>query len=127
MTRFLAAPLFLVLSGFFAAGTPSTTPTPTVRAKVHGVAVSGRVEKVDAAKKTFSVREAGGKEIALSWTGATKIVGGELKAGDAVTLRYLDKDKRHIAAYIRVNAGAGAAPATPTSVPAAAPAATPGR
>ena len=127
MTRFAAAPLLLAFSGFFAAAQPSVTPTPALRAKVHGVGVSGRVMKVDAAKKTFSVREAGGKEVALSWTAATKIAGGEMKAGDAVTLRYFDKDKRHIATYIRVNTGAAAVPVTPTSAPAAAPAATPGR
>lgn len=127
MRRFAAAPLLLVFSGFFAAGEPSTTPTPAVRAKVHGFAVSGRVVKVDAGKKTLSVREGSGKEVALTWTAATKIAGGELKAGDAVTLRYLDKDKRHIATYIRVNAGTAAAPASPTSVQVVAPAATPGR
>lgn len=100
--------------------TPAATPTPGVRAKAHGVAVAGRVTRVDPAKKTFSVRDAGGKEVALSWTAATKIAGGEIKAGDAVTLRYLDKEARHIATYIRVNAPAGPpaaaaapAPATP--------------
>ncbi|MDQ6891622.1 MAG: hypothetical protein M3167_02960 [Acidobacteriota bacterium] len=120
-----AAALLLAFSGLIAAN-PLTTPTPAVRAKAHGVAVAGRVTRVDLAKKTFSVREAGGKEVALSWTAATKIAGGDLKAGDAVTLRYLDKDARHIATYIRVNAPAGATPAS-TAPPAASAAATPNR
>ena len=115
-----AAAVFFVLTGFLAAR-PSTTPTPAVRAKAHGVAVAGRVTRVDSAKKTFSVREAGGKEVALSWTAATTIAGGELRTGYSVTLRYLDKDARHIATYIRVNAPAGAAPhATPPPAPTAA-------
>jgi hypothetical protein len=124
MRRFPAAAVFLACSSFLVAR-PSTTPTPGVRAKAHGVAVAGRVTRVDAAKKTFSVRDAAGKEVALSWTAATKIAGGELKAGDAVTLRYLDKDARHIATYIRVNAPA-AAPAS-TAPPAAPAPATPNR
>jgi hypothetical protein len=125
MRRFPAAAILLASCAFLAAA-PATTPTPAVRAKAHGVAVAGRVTRVDPAKKTFSVREAGGKEVALSWTAATKIAGGDLKAGDAVTLRYLDKDARHIATYIRVNAPAGAAAATPAP-PAASAAATPNR
>ncbi|HEY6146344.1 MAG TPA: hypothetical protein VIZ69_01550 [Thermoanaerobaculia bacterium] len=123
MRAFPGAVLFaLALLG----AAPAATPTPGVRAKAHGVAVAGRVTRVDPAKKTFSVRDAGGKEVALSWTAATKIAGGELKTGDAVTLRYLDKDAHHIATYIRVNTPAGAPPAS--TVPPAAPApATPNR
>jgi len=120
-----AAALLLAFSGLLAAK-PPTTPTPAVRAKAHGVAVAGRVTRVDAARKTFSVRDGGGKEVALSWTAATKIAGGELKAGDAVTIRYLDKDARHIATYIRVNAPA-AVSQTPAAPPAAPSAATPNR
>jgi hypothetical protein len=125
MSRFPAAAGLLALSALLGA-TPSTTPTPAVRAKAHGVAVAGRVIRVDAAKKTFSVRDGAGKEVALSWTAATRIAGGDLKAGDAVTLRYLDKDSRHIATYIRVNTPA-AGPQTPTAPPAASAAATPNR
>jgi archaellin len=128
MRRFPAAAAAAVLFAFsgFLAASPSTTPTPAVRAKAHGVAVAGRVTRVDSAKKTFFVREAGGKEVALSWTAATTIAGGELKTGYSVTLRYLDKDARHIATYIRVNAPASAAPAS-TAPPAASAAATPNR
>jgi hypothetical protein len=125
MRRFPAAALLLASSAFLAAR-PAATPTPAVRAKAHGIAVAGRVTRVDLAKKTFSVREAGGKEVALFWTAATTIAGGELKTGYAVTLRYLDKDARHIATYIRVNAPAGATPGS-TAPPAASAAATPNR
>ena len=112
---------------------PTPRPTPVVKAKAHGVTVNGRITRIDAAKKTLSVRDSVGKEVALSWTGATKIAGGELRVGGAVTLRYLDKDGRHIAAYIRVNPDAGSssmpagAPAAPSAPAAATAVATPGR
>ena len=70
--------------------------------KVHGVALSGRVSKVDPASKTLSVRDASGREVALAWTAATKMTGGDLKVGEVVTVRYLDKDKKHIATTIHV-------------------------
>ena len=101
-----------------------------MKAKAHGVTVNGRITRLDPAKKTLSVRDSVGKEVPLSWTDATKIAGGELKVGGAVTLRYLDKDGRHIAAYIRVNgdgassSGAPMPAGTPTATAAVA---TPGR
>jgi len=95
------------------------------RAKVHGVTVSGRVSKVDAAARTFSVRETSGREVPLAWTAATKITGGDLKVGELVTLRYLDKDKKHIATTIHVGPlpPAKARPATPSVSPSPSPAA----
>jgi hypothetical protein len=49
------------------------------------------------------------------------VTGGEVKPGEMVTLRYLDKDKKHIATTIRVGAVAAenAAPAAPTKAAAA--------
>jgi hypothetical protein len=54
-------------------------------------------------KRIFGVRDAAGREIPLSWTAATKVTGGELKVGETVTLRYLDKDAKHIATSIHVS------------------------
>ena len=113
MKRLGAAAVLLGLAGFAGAVDPAPTPrpTPAVKAKAHGITVNGRITKLDPAKKTLSVRDSVGKEVPLSWTAATKIAGGELKVGGAVTLRYLDKDGKHIAAYIRVNGdAAGATP-----------------
>jgi hypothetical protein len=110
--------LLLALAGPrpLAAAAPATA---TPRAKVHGVAVSGRVSKVDGGAKTFSVRETSGREVALAWTSATKITGGDLKVGELVTLRYLDKDRKHIATTIHVGPipPAKARPATPSVSP----------
>ncbi len=77
--------------------------TPAVRAKAHGISLSGRVSGLDPAKKTFSVRDPAGHETSLVFTAATKVSGGDLKVGETVTLRYLDKDTRHIATTIRIS------------------------
>jgi len=110
----LAVALTLSPSWALAAAAPS-------KAKVHGIAVSGRISKVDASAKTFSVLDAAGHEVPLAWTAATRVTGGELKPGEIVTVRYLDKDKKHIATTIHV----GPIPAAKPSVPAAPKAATP--
>jgi len=132
MKRLAATAVFLALTGLAAAVDPAPTPrpTPAVKAKAHGITVNGRITRLDSAKKTLSVRDSVGKEVPLSWTGATKIAGGELKVGGAVTLRYLDKDGKHIAAYIRVNGDAASASTSPSPAgtpTAAAAVATPGR
>ena len=75
-------------------------PDPPAKAKTHGYAVTGTVASVDEAQKTFVVKNAAGKETKLFWTSATQIVGGKLKAGEKVTLRYLDKDGKHIATTV---------------------------
>ncbi|MEP6768325.1 MAG: hypothetical protein ABJC61_06625 [Acidobacteriota bacterium] len=100
--------------------------TPAAKARAHGIALSGRVSGLDPAKKTLAVRDPAGRETSLVWTAATKISGGDLKVGETVTLRYLDKDTRHIATTIRISlpsppsAGLPAAPsgsAPPPSPP----------
>jgi hypothetical protein len=73
---------------------------PTSRVKAHGIALSGTVSTVDEGRKSFAVRNSAGKETRLVWTNATTIVGGKLSAGTKVTLRYLDKDGKHIATSI---------------------------
>jgi hypothetical protein len=118
-----ASVLVLIWTAGFA-GTAARTPTPTpaqaakpiaAKTKAHGIALSGRISRVDPAKRIFGVRDAAGREIPLSWTAATTVTGGELKVGEAVTLRYLDKDAKHIATSIHVGS-------LPVSIP---PAATP--
>ncbi len=115
-----ASLLFLALASAASAAAPVPPVTQPPRAKVHGVALSGRISRVDRAKMTLLVRDAAGRETSLSWTAATKINGGELKPGAAVTLRYLDKDAKHIATYIGINPPAVAPPRPATPSPAAA-------
>ena len=79
----------------------SGAPAPN-KAKTHGYALSGTVSSIDESRKSFAVKNAAGKETRLVWTDATKVVGGKVKTGARVTLRYLDKDGKHIATSIVV-------------------------
>jgi len=73
------------------------------KAKVHGFALSGTVASVDDANKTLVVRGSSGRQTTLVWTNATAVVGGHLAAGQSVTLRYLDRDGKHIATSIHIS------------------------
>jgi hypothetical protein len=106
--------LLLPLMFALASPPPLSAATPS-KAKVHGISLSGRVSKIDASAMTLSVRDGSGHEVTLAWTAATKITGGDPKVGDVVTLRYLDKDKKHIATTIHV--GAPSSAAKPTAAP----------
>ncbi|HXM76260.1 MAG TPA: hypothetical protein VN971_05770 [Thermoanaerobaculia bacterium] len=124
------APVLVLIwtTGFAGSAVRTATPRPTLapsppakpvaaKAKAHGIALSGRISRVDPVKKIFGVRDAAGLEIPLSWTAATKVTGGELKVGETVTLRYLDKDAKHIATSIHVGSPADAIPPAATPIP----------
>jgi hypothetical protein len=87
--------------------------------KAHGYALSGTVASVDEGHKTFVVKNSAGKGTTLVWTDATTVVGGQIKAGATVTLRYLNKDGKHIATSVSV--GEQVAQKTPAPKPAATP------
>jgi hypothetical protein len=89
------------------------------KAKTHGYALSGMITSVDEGHKTFVVKNAAGKSTSLVWTAATTVVGGQLKAGANVTLRYLNKDGKHIATSVSV--GEELAQKTPSPKSAATP------
>ena len=91
---------------------------PPAKPKTHGYALSGTVGSVDEARKTFVVKNSAGKETTLVWTNATTVVGGKLKTGEKVTLRYLDKDGKHIVTTVSVGEPS-AAKTTPGTTPAA--------
>ncbi len=89
------------------------------KAKTHGYALSGTITSVDEGNKSFVVKNAAGKTTSLVWTNATTVVGGQLKAGSSVTLRYLNKDGKHIA--MTVSVGEAVAQKTPAPSPPATP------
>jgi hypothetical protein len=91
-------------------------PLPN-RVKAHGIALSGTVTTVDEARKSFAVRNSAGKDTRLVWTNATTVTGGKVVAGAKVTLRYLDKDGKHIATSIVVGEPVEARTATPAATP----------
>lgn len=100
----------LLLAAALSAAEPS-------KAKVHGLSLTGTISSVDEDKKTLVVIGGKGKTTTLSWTGATKVLGGPLRAGQPVTLRYLDKDGKHIVTSARVGPPATPRPAGPTPAP----------
>jgi hypothetical protein len=87
------------------------------KAKVHGFSLSGTVVRIDEGKKTLAVRNAGGKETTLAWTNATNVFGGKLAVGQPVTLKYLDRDGKHIATSIRIGPPPSVATPVPTPTP----------
>lgn len=96
--------------------------TPPSKSKVHGLTVTGTVASVEEPAKKMVVKTSAGKQVALVWTGATKTAGGSVKAGVKVTVRYLEKDGKNIATFIKIEpekpleAGVPApAAATPTA------------
>ena len=91
-------------------------PQPN-RVKTHGIALSGTVTTVDEARKSFAVRNSAGKDTRLVWTNATTVTGGRVTAGAKVTLRYLDKEGKHIATSIVIGEPAEARTATPAATP----------
>jgi hypothetical protein len=114
MTRIVASVLGLALVASL-----SSEPLPT-RVKAHGIALTGTVSSVDDSHKSFAVRNSAGKETRLVWTDATKVVGGKVSAGAKVTLRYLDKDGKHIATSVVIGEPGAARTPAPGPAPTAA-------
>jgi hypothetical protein len=92
----------LAISALAVIASLSATPN---KAKVHGFDLSGTVIGMDQSRKTLIVQTPFGKQTKLTWTAATTIVGSPLAVGQTVTLRYLDKDGKHIVTSIRVGRG----------------------
>ena len=87
-----------------APASPATTPTSSLEK------YSGVVEKVDVAKKDFSVKN-GKEEMTFSWTDKTKITEGtkalsftDLKKGQEVTVEYKKEGSKSVAEMISVGA-----------------------
>ena len=107
--------LGLLLLALLAAGR-SDAASPDSKTKTHGLSVSGTVEHVDPAAKTFVVRSGSGRTTTLVRTAATKVNGEGLKPGDRVAVRYLERDGKKVATSIRVEPPSVAtATATPTA------------
>jgi cold shock CspA family protein len=92
----------LVLSIVFAA---AVCVSSVAMAKgAHAMTMSGTVSAVDAKSKTFSLKDAKGKEIPITWTAATRVRGGSLKDGERVKVSVLPKDGKNVATSIRIAA-----------------------
>jgi hypothetical protein len=106
------------LVSLLAIGLTALAPDPPSKSKTHGYALSGTIAGIDEAHKTFVVKNEAGKNWTLFWTAATTFAGGKLKTGEKVTLRYLDKDKKHIATSVSVGEQVARTP-SPANTPAA--------
>jgi hypothetical protein len=76
----------------------------------HGKAAHGTVSSLDTAGKTF-VLKSGTKETKVSWSDATAITGGELKDGEQVEIRTVEKNGAHMATAIQIEPMKAAKPA----------------
>jgi hypothetical protein len=76
--------------------------TSTAKGKNHAMTMEGTVSSVDQNAKTFSLTNKAGKATSISWTAATKVRGGSLKAGEHAQVSVLTKDGKNIATSIRI-------------------------
>lgn len=89
----------LVLAATFAmAGTDKAS---TDKNMSHARASHGTVQSLDAASKTFVIKM-GTKEMKVSYNDATRITGGELKDGEQIELRTVEKGSDHVATAIQI-------------------------
>lgn len=90
---------FLALFSFVAAiGVMSAASSKSV----HAMTMSGTVSAVDQKAKTFSLKDDNGKLTAITWTAATRVMGGALKDGDRVSVSVFPKDGKNVATSIRI-------------------------
>ena len=73
----------------------------TNKGVAHARASHGTVQSLDAASKSFVLRT-GDKEMKVTWNDATHITGGQLKDGEQVELRSVEKDGTHVATAIQI-------------------------
>ncbi len=109
MKRAMLTVMALAISVIMAAeqkapASPATTPAPSLEK------YSGVVERVDVAKKDFSVKN-GKEEMTFSWTDQTKITQGtkalslaDLKKGQEVVVEYKKEGNKSVAEMISVSA-----------------------
>jgi Domain of unknown function (DUF5666) len=69
---------------------------------MDGKKVEGTVSKLDLAGKMMVVKTADGNETTVYWNDTTKVEGGELKEGQIVHVKALEKDGKMWASYVHV-------------------------
>jgi hypothetical protein len=67
-----------------------------------GKKVEGTVSKVDMAAKTMVVKAADGTETTVYWNDTTKLEGGDLKEGQMVHVKAIEKDGKMWASWVHV-------------------------
>ena len=103
---FILSVVSLVVAASMAFGVPGD------KASSHGHSMKGTVSSVDMTAKTFVLKSSSGKDTKVSWSDATAVTGGELKDGEMVEIRTVDKNGAHMATAIKVEAAKPAKAAT---------------
>ena len=113
MKRAMLTVMVLAISAIFVAAVMAAEQKAPAAASAAPVPsfekYSGVVEKVDAAKKDFSVKSGKG-EMMFSWTDKTKITEGnkdlsftDLKKGQEVTVEYTKEENKSVAQSVTVS------------------------
>lgn len=76
---------------------------PAASSKSHAKTLTGTIASVDTSQKTLAIRDAQGKETRLFWTGATRVMGGELQTGRSVTVRWMPHEGKKIATVVKIH------------------------
>lgn len=72
--------------------------------KMDGKSMEGTISQLDMAGKMMMVKDSAGKETSVYWTDATKVEGGELKEGEMVHFKVMEKDGKMWATWVQVGA-----------------------
>ncbi len=99
MKRTITLVFAVVLS--LAAFSAFAATTPAKAHKSMGTELKGSIASIDETAKTFVLNSAG-KDNTISWTSATKVHGGPLKASENVVVRAMEKDGKWIATSVKV-------------------------
>jgi len=99
----------LLLAGASTAALADQAPAPAQEAQAAVETASGTLTKVDADKKTLSVKASDGAETTFTYTAATVITGDQkgeqglaTAEGSMVTVHYTTKDGTKVASKIEV-------------------------
>jgi hypothetical protein len=92
--------LCLVL--IFLLATTAAVSAKTMSKPHHAKSLHGTVVSVDEPGKMVVVKDSKGKETNVAYTSATKITGGTLKPGEAVTILWMDKDGKAVATTVQI-------------------------
>lgn len=64
--------------------------------------LSGTISRLDLANRSLTVTDAKSVATTVLWNDSTRVMGGELKEGEAVELGYVEAEGRMWASWIRV-------------------------
>ena len=70
--------------------------------KMDGKKVEGTISKLDVTGKSMTIKDAAGTETTVYWSDSTKVEGGDLKEGQTVHVKAMEKDGKMWASWVHV-------------------------